>query len=700
MDPFQTPLVYLKGVGQSRAEVLKKELALSNFEDLLRHFPFRYIDRTRFYKVKDIQADLPYVQVLARVTNKQIVGEKHTRRLVVQTRDETGTLELVWFKGINWIEKTIVPGSVYIVFGKPGFFNGQAQMAHPEMEVYSPATMQRQGNATLQPVYNSTEKLKQFQLDSKGIQKITSVLLELHAKDIRENLPLYIINKHKLISRAEAYRNIHFPADANLLNEAIHRLKFEELFLLQLKLLRNKLLHTQKFKGNIFDTVGHFFNDFYHNKLPFPLTGAQKRVLKEIRQDTQRGVQMNRLLQGDVGSGKTVVALMSMLIAIDNGFQTCIMAPTEILATQHYQTIKALVGDDFIEVALLTGSTRQKDRKVLHQKLENGDLKILIGTHALIEDKVQFKNLGFVVIDEQHRFGVEQRAKLWRKNIIPPHILVMTATPIPRTLAMTLYGDLDVSVIDELPVGRKPIKTVHFYENQRLRMFGFMKQEIALGRQIYVVYPLIQESEKLDLKNLEDGIEAMSREFPGPTYNISIVHGKMKPAEKEFEMQRFIKEQTQIMVATTVIEVGVNVPNASVMIIENAERFGLSQLHQLRGRVGRGAEQSYCILMSSHKLSHDGKIRLDTMVKTNNGFEISEIDLQLRGPGNLEGTQQSGVLDLKVANLATDQELLFKVRKTVEQIFEKDPQLALPENLVLHHAFESKNAGLSWDKIS
>ncbi|WP_407940670.1 ATP-dependent DNA helicase RecG [Mucilaginibacter sp.] len=700
LDPFQTPLVYLKGAGQSRAEVLKKELGLANFEDLLRHFPFRYIDRTRFYKVKDIQADLPYVQVLARIVNKQVLGEKHTKRLVVNAKDDTGVLELVWFKGITWIEKTLIPGQVYIIFGKPGFFNGQAQMAHPEMEAYTPANMQRQGNATLQPVYNSTEKLKQFQLDSKGIQKLTSVLLGLHAKDIRENLPLYIVNKFKLINRADAYRNIHFPADANLLNEAILRLKFEELFFLQLKLLRNKLLHTQKFKGNVFNTVGHYFNDFYHHKLPFPLTNAQKRVLKEIRLDTQRGVQMNRLLQGDVGSGKTVVALMSMLIAVDNGFQTCIMAPTEILATQHYQTIKGLVGDDFIEVALLTGSTKQKDRKVLHERLENGDLKILIGTHALIEDKVQFKNLGFVVIDEQHRFGVEQRAKLWRKNIIPPHILVMTATPIPRTLAMTLYGDLDVSVIDELPVGRKPIKTVHFYENQRLRMFGFMKQEIALGRQIYVVYPLIQESEKLDLKNLEDGIEAMSREFPAPTYNISIVHGKMKPAEKEFEMQRFIKEQTQIMVATTVIEVGVNVPNASVMIIENAERFGLSQLHQLRGRVGRGAEQSYCILMSSHKLSHDGKIRLDTMVKTNNGFEISEIDLQLRGPGNLEGTQQSGVLDLKVANLATDQELLIKVRKSVEQIFEKDPQLALPENQILHHAFQGNNSGLSWDKIS
>lgn len=699
MDPFQTPLVYLKGVGQSRAEVLKKELALANFEDLLRHFPFRYIDRTRFYKIKDIQADLPYVQVLARIVNKQVVGEKHTKRLVVMAKDDTGLLELVWFKGINWIEKTIVPGQVYVVFGKPGFFNGQAQMAHPEMEVYSPGA-QRQGNASLQPVYNSTEKLKQFQLDSKGIQKITSTLLELHARDIRENLPLYIIQKFKLISRAEAYRNIHFPADARLLNEAILRLKFEELFLLQLKLLRNKLLHTQKFKGNVFGTVGHYFNDFYHHKLPFELTTPQKRVLKEIRQDTQRGVQMNRLLQGDVGSGKTVVALMSMLIAVDNGFQTCIMAPTEILATQHYQTVKNLVGDDFIEVALLTGSTKQKDRKILHERLESGELKILIGTHALIEDKVQFKNLGFVVIDEQHRFGVEQRAKLWRKNIIPPHVLVMTATPIPRTLAMTLYGDLDVSVIDELPAGRKPIQTLHFYENQRLRVFGFMKREIALGRQIYVVYPLIQESEKLDLKNLEDGIEVMSREFPLPDYRVSIVHGKMKPVDKEFEMQRFIKGQTQIMVATTVIEVGVNVPNASVMIIENAERFGLSQLHQLRGRVGRGAEQSYCILMSSHKLSHDGKIRLDTMVKTNNGFEISEIDLQLRGPGNLEGTQQSGVLDLKVANLATDQELLFKVRKTVEQIFEKDPQLALPENQVLHHAFETKNAGLSWDKIS
>jgi ATP-dependent DNA helicase RecG len=697
---FQTPIEYLKGVGLSRADVLKKDLKIFNFEDLLRYLPYKYIDRTRFYKIKDINSEMPYVQVLARLTHKEILGEKHTKRLVAQALDDTGVIELVWFQGVKWIEKTLITGKAYVLFGKPGFFNGKVQMAHPEMEPYSTEVIQRKGNLTLQPAYNSTEKLKQFALDSKGIQKLVAGLLEQQLKDIHENLPLYLINRFKLTNRADAYRDIHFPEDAAKLNEATYRLKFEELFFLQLKLLKNKLLHTQKFKGNIFETVGNLFNEFYHNKLPFSLTNAQKKVLKEIRQDTQRGVQMNRLLQGDVGSGKTVVALMSMLIAIDNGFQTCIMAPTEILANQHYQTIKELVGDGFIEVALLTGSTAKKVRKVLHERLETGELKILIGTHALIEDKVQYKNLGFVVIDEQHRFGVEQRAKLWRKNNIPPHILVMTATPIPRTLAMTLYGDLDISVIDELPAGRKPIQTLHIYENQRLRTFGFMKQEIAKGRQIYVVYPLIQESEKLDLKNLEDGINTMAHEFPLPDYRISIVHGKMKPADKQFEMNRFIKGETQIMVATTVIEVGVNIPNASVMIIENAERFGLSQLHQLRGRVGRGAEQSYCILMSSHKLSHDGRIRLNTMVKTNNGFEIAETDLQLRGPGNIEGTQQSGVLDLKIANIATDQELLFTVRKCVENIFEKDPQLALPENQILHESLQSKGEGLSWNKIS
>ena len=697
---FKTPIEYLKGVGTARAEVLKKELGIFNFEDLLRHFPYKYIDRTKFYKIKDIQPELPYVQVIARLTRKEVLGEKHSKRLIAHVLDDTGGMELAWFQGIKWIEKTLVPGKAYIIFGKPGLFNGKAQMAHPEMEVYSPQTLKSSGNLTLQPAYNSTEKLKQFSLDSKGLQKLTAALLEQCSRDITENLPLYLINRFKLMNRAEAYRQIHFPENANKLYEAQHRLKFEELFLLQFKLLRNKVIRVSKFKGNIFEKVGHYFNTFYEQMLPFALTNAQKKVLKEIRQDTQRGVQMNRLLQGDVGSGKTVVALMSILLALDNGFQACMMAPTEILATQHYQSVKSLVGDGFVEVALLTGSTPKKERKPIHEGLENGRIQILIGTHALLEDKVQFQNLGFVVIDEQHRFGVEQRAKLWRKNIVPPHVLVMTATPIPRTLAMTLYGDLDVSVIDELPAGRKPIETLHLYENQRLRMFGFMKQEIAKGRQIYVVYPLIEESEKLDLKNLADGVEVMSREFPLPDYRISIVHGKLSPADKDFEMQRFIRGETQIMVATTVIEVGVNVPNASVMIIENAERFGLSQLHQLRGRVGRGAEQSYCILMSSHKLSREGKIRLDTMVRTNNGFEISEIDLQLRGPGDIEGTQQSGVLDLKVANLATDQELLMQVRHVVEDLFKLDPQLTLPENQILHQLLQANNAGLTWDKIS
>ena len=525
---FKTPIEYLKGVGLSRAEVLKKELQIFNFEDLLRHFPYKYIDRTRFYKIREIQPDLPYVQVLARLTHVEILGEKHTRRLVAQAVDDTGIIELVWFQGIKWVEKTLMIGKAYILFGKPGFFNGKAQMAHPEMELYSTEALQRKGNITLQPAYNSTEKLKQFSLDSKGLAKLIAVLLDQQLKAINENLPLYIINRFKLIDRADAYRNIHFPQDAAKLNEAVHRLKFEELFFLQLKLLKNKLLRTQKFKGNVFGTVGIFFNEFYQYKLPFTLTNSQKRVLKEIRQDTQRGVQMNRLLQGDVGSGKTVVALMSMLIAIDNGFQTCIMAPTEILANQHYQTIKELVGDDFIEVALLTGSTKAKARKVLHEKLESGDLKILIGTHALIEDKVQYKNLGFVVIDEQHRFGVEQRAKLWRKNSIPPHILVMTATPIPRTLAMTLYGGFWISPsLTELPAGRKPIKTVHIFMkvNALADVWFYGNRKLPKKGDRYVVYPLDPgRVKKLDLKNLEDGINVMAHEFPLPTYRISVVY--------------------------------------------------------------------------------------------------------------------------------------------------------------------------------
>jgi ATP-dependent DNA helicase RecG len=697
---FKTSVDYVRGVGTTRAEMLKKELGIFTFEDLLRHFPFKYIDRTKFYKIKDINDDLPHVQVIARLTHKELVGDKRTKRLVARVQDDTGVMELAWFQGIKWAEKNLVVGKAYIIFGKPGSFNGKVQMAHPEIEPYSAEALKRKGNLTLQPGYSSTEKLKSFSLDSKGIEKLTAALLEQHGKDIQENLPQYILQKFKLMGRSDAYRGAHFPEDATALHEAQHRLKFEELFNIQLKLLKNKLLRTQKYRGNVFEKVGEYFTGFYENRLPFALTNAQKKVLKEIRIDTQRGVQMNRLLQGDVGSGKTVVALMTVLMAIDNGFQACLMAPTEILATQHYHSIKSLVGDGFIELALLTGSTKQKARKPIHEMLEDGRLQLLIGTHALLEDKVQFKNLGLAVIDEQHRFGVEQRSKLWRKNALPPHVLVMTATPIPRTLAMTLYGDLDVSVINELPAGRKPIETVHYYENQRLRMFGLMKQEIAKGRQIYVVYPLIKESEKLDLKNLEDGIETMSREFPLPDYRISVVHGKLHASDKEAEMQRFVRGETHIMVATTVIEVGVNVPNASVMIIENAERFGLSQLHQLRGRVGRGAEQSYCILMSGHKLSREGRIRLDTMVATNDGFKISEIDLELRGPGDIEGTQQSGVLDLKMANLATDQELLMTVRHQVEEIFEKDPQLSHPENQILHQMLQTKSGGLSWDKIS
>ena len=696
---LKTPIEYLKGIGSQRAEILKKDLEIFCYADLLEHYPFRYIDRTRFYKIRELDPDLPAIQILGRIVSKEIIGDKHVKRLVARFKDDTGSMELVWFQSIRWIDKIIQPGAVFIVFGKPTLFNGHFSISHPELEVYQPNVVS-QGNLTLQPVYSSTEKLRQFNLDSKGIQRAQAALIDQTIRQVEETLPEYVMQKHELISRQKALYAIHFPEHVEALREAQKRLKFEELFFIQLKLLRTKVLRSQKFKGSIFNNVGDNFNTFYSEKLPFELTVAQKRVIKEIRQDTQRGVQMNRLLQGDVGSGKTVVALMIMLLAIDNGFQACIMAPTEILAQQHYFSIKSLLGDGFLSVEILTGSTPKKARRGLHERLESGQLNILVGTHALIEDAVQFQNLGLVVIDEQHRFGVEQRARLWRKNVIPPHVLVMTATPIPRTLAMTLYGDLDISVIDELPAGRKPIKTVHLYHSQRLRMFGFMREEIAKGRQVYIVYPLIKESEKLDLLYLEAGIEAISIEFPLPEYRISIVHGKLAAKDKAAEMQRFVKGETQIMVATTVIEVGVNVPNASVMIIENAERFGISQLHQLRGRVGRGAEQSFCILMSSMKLSSDAKIRLDTMVRTNDGFEIAEIDLQLRGPGNIEGTQQSGVLDLKLADLAIDQQLLAEARKTVIHILDNDPELMNEENRILRQYFETKSGGISWDKIS
>ena len=696
---LKTPVEYLKGVGPHKADVLKKELHIYTYIDLLQHYPFRYIDRTRFYKINELNDDLPAVQILGRIVSKEILGEKRTRRLVVQFRDETGIIELVWFQSIRWIDNMLKTGFVYVVFGKPSSFNSRISISHPELELYNPES-KKQGNLTLQPVYSSTEKLKLFNLDSKGIQRLQATLLELVFKDLEESLPEYILTKRKLVAKPLALLHIHFPEDFAALQKAQSRLKFEELFFIQLKLLKNKLLRTQKYKGQVFSIVGDKFKIFYSDKLPFELTSAQKRVIKEIRTDTQRPVQMNRLLQGDVGSGKTVVALMSMLLAIDNGFQACMMAPTEILAQQHYTSLKHLLGDELVSVEILTGSTPKKARKLLHDRLANNHLDILVGTHALLEDVVKFSNLGLVVIDEQHRFGVEQRARLWRKNDIPPHILVMTATPIPRTLAMTLYGDLDISVIDELPASRKSIKTVHLYHSQRLRMYGFMREEITKGRQVYVVYPLIKESEKLDLLYLEAGILNIADEFPLPEYRISIVHGKLASKDKESEMQRFVKGETQIMVATTVIEVGVNVPNASVMIIENAERFGLSQLHQLRGRVGRGAEQSFCILMSGNKLSKEAKTRIDTMVRTTDGFEISEIDLQLRGPGNIEGTQQSGVLDLKLADLATDQQLLMEARTLVIQIFEKDPDLKDMHNKLLNDYFEKKKMGISWDKIS
>lgn len=694
-----TPIEYLKGVGPQKADVIKKELQIFTIGDLLSYYPFRYIDRTVFHKIRQLDADMYSAQVLGRLIGLKEVGEKRAKRLVGQFKDETGSIELVWFQSITWLQKSLKVGSAYVLYGKPSVFNGQISITHPEMEPYQ-AQVKNLGNMTLQPVYSSTEKLKKFNLDSKGIQKLQQTALETVFRQLTEQLPAYLLAKHQLMDQARATVAIHFPQSQEELTLAIKRIKFEELFYIQLKLLKNKQLNTKKFRGQIFSKVGDKFNTFFKERIPFPLTNAQKRVVKEIRQDTVTGAQMNRLVQGDVGSGKTVVALLTMLLAIDNGFQACMMAPTEILATQHYTGLKELLGEDICNIKLLTGSTSTKQRRIIHEELENGSLDILIGTHALIEDKVKFKNLGFVVIDEQHRFGVEQRAKLWRKNSIPPHMLVMTATPIPRTLAMTMYGDLDISVIDELPAGRKPIKTVHFFESSRLRMFGLIREEIAKGRQVYVVFPLIKESEKLDLLYLEAGLENIQREFPLPEYKISIVHGKMPVKDKDFEMQRFVKHETQIMVATTVIEVGVNVPNASVMIIENSERFGLSQLHQLRGRVGRGAEQSFCILMSSNKLSKEGKLRLNTMVRTNDGFEIAEVDLELRGPGDISGTQQSGVLELKLANLATDQQLLSEARNSVIDIFKEDPEMTEERHASLRQYLARKTDGIAWDKIS
>ncbi|MCF8228032.1 MAG: ATP-dependent DNA helicase RecG [Bacteroidales bacterium] len=677
---FENSIEYLKGVGPKRGEILRKELNICNFGDLLMYFPFRYIDKSRFFKISDIINDTAYVQLKGKITNIQFVGQKRGRRMTAWLSDDSGSIELVWFKGFKWLKDRFDPNTEYLVFGKPSIFKNSFNIAHPEIEEM--AEYEESLGESLQAVYPSTEKLKSVGLGSKGILKIMRNLAKQCQGIIIENLPADTLKKYRLINRETALINIHFPKDQHLLKKAQARLKFEELFLIQIRLLNQKTYRQQKIPGHVFSSVGKYFHEFFHKFLPFDLTDAQKKVTKEIRADLGSGKQMNRLLQGDVGSGKTLVAILSMLIALDNNFQASFMAPTEILAQQHFETFRKFLGEMNISFALLTGSTPKAERKILYEELKEGKLQILIGTHALIEESVQFKNLGLVVIDEQHRFGVAQRAKLWKKNQTPPHVLVMTATPIPRTLAMTVYGDLDVSKIDELPPGRKSIKTYHYYDSARLKLFGFLKKEIKAGRQVYIVYPLIQESKKLELKDLMDGYESIVREFPAPEYAVSIVHGQMKAADKDFEMQRFLNKETQIMVATTVIEVGVDVPNASVMVIENAERFGLSQLHQLRGRVGRGADQSYCILMTGHKLSNEARIRLETMVRTTDGFEIAEVDLKLRGPGEIEGTRQSGILNLRIADLIKDENILRQARKHALEKIQDDPGL----NKTINHA--------------
>ncbi|MCB2208329.1 MAG: ATP-dependent DNA helicase RecG [Bacteroidetes bacterium] len=699
-DIFDTHITYLKGVGPKKAKLLVDELDIHTFNDLINYFPFRYVDKSKFYKVKDITTDAVWFQLKGTITNMTSVGDKRTRYITAKFLDETGSIDLVWFRGLKWIKSQFVPEKKYVVFGKPSVFKNHFNFVHPEVEEFEKVQQDISLNR-LEGIYNSSEKLKNSGLGSKGFSRIIKQLLNQTAEQIKESLPEYIVKHYHLLDRKTALVNIHFPANPNIIEKARHRLKFEELLLVHLQILQQKHHLKLKFRGHVFEKVGNYLNEFYNKHLPFELTNAQKRVIKEIRTDIKSGKQMNRLLQGDVGSGKTLVALMNMLIAIDNGFQACLMAPTEILAKQHYATLTNMLGNMEISIELLTGSRPQKERTIIHQNLQDGSLQILIGTHAVIEDTVQFNNLGFVVIDEQHRFGVEQRARLWKKNDIPPHILVMTATPIPRTLAMTVYGNLDVSIIDELPPGRKPVKTLHYWESKRLRVYGFMRQQIKEGRQIYVVFPLISESEKLDLRNLMEGFETIVKEFPPPEYQVSVVHGKLKSKEKDVEMKRFVDGVTDIMVSTTVIEVGVDVPNASVMIIENAERFGLSQLHQLRGRVGRGAEQSWCILMSGNKLSNEGRKRLEVMVGTNDGFKIAEADLQLRGPGDLQGTQQSGVLDFKIANLASDGELVVKTNKIAGHILKKDAPLVLPENKLLKEQLELiRKGGQNWGRIS
>ena len=701
MAALDTAIEYLRGVGPQRADVLKKELGVFTIGDLLFHFPFRYIDRTKFHRIRDIQTEGEQYQVKGILRRLETAGEGRAKRLVGTLRDESGSIELVWFQAIQWLERNLHVGKEYVVFGRANQFGGRFTLPHPEIEEVTPDNAQ--SARTFDPVYPSTDKLTQKGLDAKGLRKLLRTLLDgLQPGDLPETLPDPMMEAYRLNSRWEALHQIHFPENQRELDAATRRLKFEELFFLQLRLLQIRRRRKDASRGFVFDKIGNYFNDFFHHKLPFDLTGAQKRVLREIRTDLAAGQQMNRLVQGDVGSGKTVVALMTMLMALDNGYQACLMAPTEILAQQHFANITELVGDLGINVGFLSGTVKGKKREAILGQLASGEMQIVIGTHALIEDWVVFHQLGLSITDEQHRFGVEQRAALWKKGAgLPPHVLVMTATPIPRTLAMTLYGDLDVSVIDELPPGRKPITTIHKTEHHRLRVQGMMREEIAKGRQVYVVYPMIEETEKADMLNLMTGYEALSRDFPPPEYQISILHGKMKAADKDFEMQRFVRGETHIMVATTVIEVGVNVPNASVMVIENAERFGLSQLHQLRGRVGRGAEQSYCILLSGYKLSADGRERLQTMVQTNDGFQIAEVDLRLRGPGNMEGTQQSGMLRFSIADLSRDGQILSAAREIAARILETDPNLQAPDNArLLRHLEATSREGKVWSRIS
>ena len=697
---LETDITYLKGVGPKRAEVLKKELSIVTFEDMLNYFPFRYVDKSKFYKVKDVTSDTTWFQLKGRVTDLVPVGDKRTKYITANFTDDTGTIGLVWFRGLQWVKNRFEPGKEYVIFGKPSIFKNRFNFVHPEIEDVVDSQPTIMGNR-LEGIYRTTEKLKNIGLGSRAFSKVMKILLSQILDVIPENVPDYLIQHHKLLPRREALINIHFPSSPEVIRKAQNRLKFEELLFVQLQILQEKIFTRQKIRGHVFPIVGSIFNDFYYKHLPFELTNAQKRVVKEIRLDMKSGRQMNRLLQGDVGSGKTLVALMSMLIAIDNNFQAAMMAPTEILATQHFHSITNMLKDMDVEIGLLTGSTKAAQRKIIHRRLLDSKMKILIGTHALIEDTVTFANLGLVIIDEQHRFGVAQRAKLWKKNTTPPHVLVMTATPIPRTLAMTLYGNLDVSIIDELPAGRKPVKTLHFFENKRLRVTGFIRDQIKKGRQVYVVYPLIKESETLDLRNLTEGFENIQRDFPLPEYQVSVLHGKLKPEDKEVEMTRFVEGKTDIMVSTTVIEVGVDVPNASVMVIENAERFGLSQLHQLRGRVGRGADQSYCILMSGNKLSNEGRKRLEIMVKTNDGFEIAEADLKLRGPGDMQGTRQSGLMEFKIVNLAKDGLLVSRTRAIAQKILDEDPTLNLSQNRRLkNHLSQLKKSNTNWGRIS